>query len=104
MTTKGSFTIINVCFCSNMWVDEQNILKIKIRFSTPEGFRTSSQQREVTQVEFNIVFLLFNKPVNLQSILTCINLASVRSVFSRSKLGLGGWVQNFETKIEILKH
>ena len=73
---------------------EQNILKIEIRFSTPNPFG---------HVVFGSCWLLGavlkmgatgagSTPGFIP------DLGSVRSIFSRSKLGVGGWVQTIWSK------
>ena len=100
------------------WVDKQNILKIEIRFSNPKPFGRvvfgSCQLLSTRRLQdilsgkgghtsrINIVFLLFNKSVNLQSVLICI-WGQPDQYFPDRNWGWVGGCKKFGTKIEILK-
>ena len=81
-----------------MWVGEQHILKIEIQFSTPNPFGC---------VAFGFCRLLGTvvkmAATSAGSTPCCIpDLGSVGSIFSRSKLGVSGWVgaKNLEQKLK----
>ena len=82
-----------------MWVGEQNVLKIEIRFST----RNPLDALLLVPVGL-LGAVLKGAATGAGNTPCCIpDLGSVRSIFSRSKLGVGG-CQQVGTKIESLKH